>query len=149
MSEMGILVRLEVNDETVHASIFIVFQLVQDIVTSVVSTELERTLVMPPPPLFFSCSDICWKVRKELSNFGINCQVQSGRWMGIVDGLFTDRLRLSAATRTLTSPFKHDWLEISYGGVTLCVDPTFIQFVSASTEWSFEMCVQAAIWCQM
>ena len=44
---------------------------------SVVLTEIGQSPWSPP--LFFSCSEVCWKVRKELSGYGIECRVLSGR----------------------------------------------------------------------
>ncbi len=131
----------------VRVSIYAVEQLVRDVVTSVVSAEIVRSPWSPP--LFFSCSEVCWKVRKELSGYGIGCRVRSGHWTGEVDGVFAERLGRSEATRMITAPFKHDWVEVSHAGSTVRVDPTFVQFVSANTSWSFEMCLQAARWCQL
>lgn len=146
----GVTLHVDHHDE-VSLSIIDIDLLVEQLVTEKVKVKLQQhnMLRWPNPPLFMMCSEVCWQIKKELIReyVGITAHVRNGVWLGTVDFNFMNNLARQGLV--LKRPLEHTWLEVEFRGVVLKLDPTFLQFRSADSEWSYIRCMIEAQNCSV
>jgi hypothetical protein len=150
MPLLGVCIIFHIALEVITVRIHLATNLARDTVTRHAQGAYTRHLELGwQPPLFMMCTEVCHRIKKELDAMGFVVTICTGVWTGTVDHIFLNKQQSYPHTLHMRPPFSHSWLQVSFRRSVLLIDPTFIQFTSSTTAWSYAECLQAAeMWCR-
>ena len=116
---------------------------IESIVTKIIRSEIKKhvDLRWTTPPLHNLCSDLCWKIKREIIEYYplFTVEVVSGEWVG-------EKRQEHANLRPHDIATGHNWLKVVGDGITTQLDPTYVQFLNV--EWSYDGCKGAIVYCE-